>query len=156
MNTFHRIARIVFKTIVYALAALGVVLIALAIFAWWFLSGPLGIEPYLDYEGELAATHLGVLEGGFPSQPQWTPDGGHLVFNRGRDIYVVDSAGSRLKLVAGGNDETPAYFPDVSPAGDRIAYIAYEHSADWWFPWNKDHDWEIVFVHHRRFLTAAA
>ena len=144
MSDRLKIFKIVLKIVVYVFAALGVVFIGLVTVAVLFLSGPMSLAGPEDAYWEPQAPHFGIPDGGFPSVPRWTPDDGHLVFNRGRDIYVVDAASSQLQLIAGGNDDTPAYSPDVSSVGDRLAYIAYEHSADWWFPWNKDHDWEIV------------
>ena len=124
-----------FKILVGVLVLLGVVFIGrqlyIAFFAWSFSSR--GFE-YRESITEI----LPYLGNGEDSLPQWTPDGAHIVFTHGPYIQVVDSAGSRLWSV----DSNDAVSPNVSPDGSRVAYTTYKHST--WFPWNKDHDWEIV------------
>ncbi|MEA2611501.1 MAG: hypothetical protein QOG32_1227 [Chloroflexota bacterium] len=72
------------------------------------------------------------LRGGYPAQvtasekavsdPQWSPDGRRLAFVRDDELWVVETDGSRLTLVAGkpGGGRDPRWSPD----GRRIAFLS--------------------------------
>lgn len=66
---------------------------------------------------------------GFAFNPDWSPDGGKIVFDQG-DILVVGINGENLtQLTIGGGH----YFPSWSPDGSKIAYdIAINDSAGIW------------------------
>ncbi len=91
--------------------------------------------------------HIFVLpaEGGTPRQitsgdfnhggPQWTPDGGSLVFSANRhedweyqprntEIYEVGVSSRRIKALT--DREGPDNRPAVSPDGKKIAYLGYD------------------------------
>jgi len=58
-----------------------------------------------------------VPEGaGGDQQPKWSPDGGHIAFNRGHDVYVIKPDGSGLTWVAFGTSVT------WSPDGQKLSY----------------------------------
>ena len=61
----------------------------------------------------------------------WTPDGVHLIFNRGETIYVVDAEGNRVRELVNANPEGAlpnGFYADVSPDGVRIVYSTCEFS----------------------------
>ena len=53
---------------------------------------------------------------GFDAEPSWSPDGNRIAFNRGHDIYIMDSDGRNLTILTGGRE--PAWSPD----GTKIAF----------------------------------
>lgn len=149
--------RTIAKILVGILACLGVIFIIVAVFFVLLIRGIAGMG---DAPGLGAPVYgppyWGIKDDQLQRTPQWTPDGAHIVFGE-RSVYVVDSAGSSLRLIGGdGGIDVAAIHPDVSPNGTRIAYAAYKHSTGW-FPWNKDEDWEIVTANldgsNRRRLT---
>ena len=77
---------------------------------------------------------------GFRPPPQWTPDGGRIVFTHRGGIYVVDSNGSGLRRIHGWDNENDRYdSPNISPDGSKIAYLKYHQ--DWFW---EDYHWEIA------------
>ena len=67
--------------------------------------------------------------------PQWSPDGGHIVFDgtdgtKSSAIYIVRSDGSDLKRISAGTGEYDIdYWPDISPDGSRVVYTTTRHRA---------------------------
>lgn len=60
----------------------------------------------------------------------WTPDGAHLVFNRGDSVYFVDAEGTKVLPVVAANPRESfpwGYYADVSPKGDWIVYSSCEY-----------------------------
>ena len=49
--------------------------------------------------------------------PQWSPNGGQIVFTLNDALYTVASDGSRLRRIS-----KNAHWPDVSPDGSRVVY----------------------------------
>ena len=73
--------------------------------------------------------------------PQWTPDGAQIMFSHSGGIYVIDSDGTGLRRIHGGDGENDIYdSPNISPDGSRIVYLKYHR--DWWF-W-EDYRWEVA------------
>ena len=83
---------------------------------------------------------LGVANRGYV--PQWTPDGSQIVFTlrfwrypdgtmRYDTIYAVDTSTKELSRFSVGNGGPYEidFSPDLSPTGDRIAYITSLHST---------------------------
>lgn len=59
----------------------------------------------------------------------WTPDGAHLIFNRGEKIYVVDAEGTQVRKLVNANPEgllPNGFYGDVSPDGVRVVYSTCE------------------------------
>ncbi len=56
----------------------------------------------------------------FSPEPEWSPDGSHLVFNEGFDLYTVQANGAGSVKIAGGSAflNDPTYAPD----GQLIAF----------------------------------
>ena len=128
------LSRTTLRKVVRGLAWLGVFSIAVHLLWILWVIGFITLS-----QGDTIENLTGVPEplyelqgwGGHP--PQWFPDGERIAFSHEGAVYVVDSAGSHLQLVDGGDGELDlAYGPSVSPDGSRIAYAAYEES------------WEIV------------
>lgn len=55
----------------------------------------------------------------------WSPDGKHLVFNDGRDIYTIDADGTNRQQRTHSAAQTYYTAPVWSPDGTRIAYIEW-------------------------------
>ena len=74
--------------------------------------------------------------------PGWTPDGGHIIF----DKYVIDSGGTNIHSFVPGSQAGGAldylYSPNVSPDGTRVTYMTLRHGIG--VPGNKTHSWDIV------------
>ena len=65
--------------------------------------------------------------------PQWSPDGGHIVFDgndgtQSSDIYIVRSDGSDLRRISASTGEYDMdFWPDISPDGSRVVYSTSRH-----------------------------
>ena len=120
-----------FKTAIGIFVLLGVVLFligAVFFYAMLYLRG-IGIE-----SGYPTDSPLEEVRRWRSHPPQWFPDGGRIAFSHEGAVYVVDSAGSHLKLVDGGGDGNgggfnAAYGLSLSPDGSQIAYSAYKKSS---------------------------
>lgn len=136
-----RLGSIAFKVLVGLLASLGVVSICVHLVVLALIGMAASIEPG---NPEWDGTERERRRAFEPRAPQWFPDGNGIAFSHAGGVYVIDSAGSRLRLIDGGGDDLDlAYGPSVSPDGSRIAYSAYKKSG--WF-WNKSESWEIVTI----------
>ena len=81
-----------------------------------------------------------------PQTPHWSRDGRLIAFSHNHTVYVAESDGSGLRMVAGkgpGNSDDAGLSPSISTAGSRIVYAVYKH-VRWWLPGFEDYQWEIV------------
>ena len=68
-----------------------------------------------------------------PGVPQWSPDGGHIVFEgdngtTSSSIYIVRSDGSDLRRISAKTGEYDLdFWPDISPDGSRVVYTTSLH-----------------------------
>ena len=130
-----------FRVPVRALAWLGVFSILVHLIVLASVCSAMGLER--GY-GEAEKVQFERKRASEPRAPQWFPDGDRIAFSHAGGVYVIDSVGSRLKLVDGGGDELDlAYAPSVSPNGSQIAYSAYKKRSTFLF-WKKAKGWEIV------------
>jgi len=114
---------------------LGVMLFALFVFWLVFVNLPMSIEP-MDLEDEKIWSETQRASKARP--PQWFSDGDRIAFSHGGGVYVIDTAGSDLKLIDGGGSGLDlAYAPKISPDESRITYVAYRQSTD-------SESWEIM------------
>ena len=133
------LSRTTIKEVAQYLIVLVVVCIVLLILFILFLAYVRNFWPDERLDGPEPLSDLRSW-GGHP--PQWFPDGDRIAFSHEGAVYVVDSTGSRLQLVDGGDGELDlAHGPSVSPDGSRIAYTSYERYG-WW--WDRSESWEIV------------
>jgi TolB protein len=56
----------------------------------------------------------------YDRSPVWSPDGSTIAFKRGKDIYLVDTDGTDLRVLASGTA------PDWSPDGTTLAYVRHD------------------------------
>ena len=63
---------------------------------------------------------------------KWSPDGSQIVFPYARNLFAVESDGSRIRRLTGTKDQTVMKYsklnvsPDISPDGSQVAYTNFE------------------------------
>ena len=101
------------NAVALALIALSVLVISL----WALVAGGLlqsgHDDSRVDVESWNHVIHMVPRE----VAPQWSPNGGQIVFTLNDALYTVASDGSRLRRIS-----KNAHWPDVSPDGSRVVY----------------------------------
>jgi eukaryotic-like serine/threonine-protein kinase len=79
-----------------------------------------------------SARRLGITVDGFNSATKWSPDGQHLVFVRGSEVWVAGGDGSQPKRIAAVQGEPSQ--PVFSPDGQRIRFTIFDeaHTSSLW------------------------
>ncbi len=113
-------------------------LVGLALTPWVLLiplSSAGGLAPCGPGEWDSEGWHETLTTAKNEALPQWTPDGGHIVFpfngrgDRGA-IYIAASDGSSLQRISEGRGlYEVSYSPDISPDGSRLVYATSRHRA---------------------------
>jgi len=67
----------------------------------------------------------------------WSPDGNHLAFNRGKDLFVALPDGSDVRKVA--SLDARAYWIQYSPDGSRLRFTVFTAAA-------RPEDWNVMEV----------